>query len=438
MLRYSLVLILSISGNALWLGRKLEVKSEEHPSEDSEGFNSVTEQAKMQSVFFDFGGCLAKMPLLTKLAFDGAAQCKHVFTCNNFWANEVSLEVATGTFCFLNAYERNVPETTRTMLDAAHTNYLRHFVLPIYDLFMKRTHMESGDWDKEEISFKIQAGANSIEGGVTAPVYRPGSSNMQVDNRYDFKQYVNQQTGTDHCDGEQLSGGDQLKCMMTQVRRFYDKTGGSTNLGKVSMSTEQAAGMKETLERVHSGMALLEESHKERARALEQGPGDAANMEFGPEDDVPIPGPLEKSLTSPSRYNHAQVGLKMDGFLLTGIDPLAKCNDGSPGIYYISEGSKSKFHLHLGGGYFCYNKQNCIKRIRVSPMLGSSRGYEMQFTGSGLFDPVNGGLKVGRTPLSPTAPLMPFSVKWTLTNFRWSATRSLGKMLQEHTFVGTQ
>lgn len=391
MLRYSLVLILFIGGNALWLGRKLEVKSEE-------GSNSVTAQAKMQGVFFDFGGCLAKMPLLTKLAADGARQCKHVFSCNNFWANEVQIEVTTGSFCFLNAYERNVPQETRITMDAAHTNYLRIFVSPIWDLFMKRISMMPGNWEEQELKFKAKA-ENDIASATLKASVGPAGSNMQVDNRYDFKTYVNQQTGTDsfvqtdHCDGEQLSGGDQLKCMMTQLRRIYDKTAGSTNLGKVSMSTEQAADMKETLQRVHSGMQLLEVGHKERARALEQGPGDIRGMDFGPEDDVPIPGPLENSLSSPSRYGHAQPGLNMKGDLLTTIDPLAKCNDGSPGIYYLSEGSKEKFHLHLGGGYFCYNKQNCIKRIRASPMLGSSRGYEMSFTGSGLFDPANGGLE---------------------------------------------
>merc|ERR1711904_8175 len=78
---------------------------------------------------------------------------------------------------------------------------------------------------------------------------------------------------------------------------------------------------------------------------------------------------------------------------LTDIIPMAKCNDGSPGIYYLNKGSlPGKFHFHVAGGYFCNNPKNCRKRIRGSPMLASTKGYEQQYDGSGIFDPVLGGL----------------------------------------------
>jgi len=279
----------------------------------------------------------------------------------------------------------------RKPLDDAKNTYLKNVVSPMWGLTMQQVSMIGKDKAPSPPKAPGLPGQDKV---TEIPATKAAPPNITLPDHHgdgSHSAFVK----TDDCNDEQYSGLSQLKCMMTQTKRLFEATGGKPDFSQLLMSKEQAEAMRGQLHRLDSGLGLLEINAQEKMVALEQGPGTLEGLQFGPEDDEPIPGPLETSLINPpsvSRYSHASPGLYMPGHLLTDIDPDAKCNDGSPGIYYLAEGDKTKFHLHLGGGYFCYNPRNCRKRVRTSPMLASSMGYEMYFTGGGIFDPVNGGL----------------------------------------------
>ena len=59
---------------------------------------------------------------------------------------------------------------------------------------------------------------------------------------------------------------------------------------------------------------------------------------------------------------------------LGGVDPRARCLDGSPAVYYISEGAnRSAFVFHHQGGGWCQTLDEC--QSRAKGRLGSSRSY---------------------------------------------------------------
>jgi len=321
-----LCLTLFTGGHALWL-------TVERKTESSFDSSAV----KVKNSMFDLAACLGNQGNLKKLATEGRSICQHPFSCNNFWTLEVATEVASGSFCYYNAYERNVPADTRKTLDDAYDNYLKEVVSPQWEILMQTVSMTGNG----------------------------GSAAVQLD-----------------CNSEN-SNGDKLKCMMSQTKSLFQKHGGHPHFDKLSMSDEQAAQLREKLQRLHSGLALVDTTVQAKVDALEMGGGggDVEDMILGPEDDIPIPGPLKNSLInppSPTRYSHSQPGLKMKGRKLTDLDPRALCNDGTSGIYYMAEASKTKFHLHLGGGYFCYNGRNCRKRARKASPLVSSAGHEIE------------------------------------------------------------
>jgi len=355
-----------MGGHALWLGKKIQ--QSDHPVADqthknhSVPYESVRppHMANVGDIQFNLMQCLKDRDSLKKLADAGAQECTHVFSCNDFWANELQIEVYTNTFCFLNAYEKNTPHQMQDGIKHNYAAFLKSVVTPQWEMVMN------------SVAMKPKAG----EGSAMMPKGVEGSFS-QID-----------------CSGEQ-SIQEQFECMMKQTRKLFEKKeAGELAFGQLALSGEQTAALKDQLHRLSSGLQLHQIS-MEKMRALEQGPGDADSLDFTAADDVPIPGPMESSLINPpSEYRYGQIhpGLHMEGRDLTEIDDNARCNDGTPAIYYMKEGSRKKFHLHLGGGYFCYNARNCRKRVRMSPMMGSSAGYERHFYGVGIFDPVNGGL----------------------------------------------
>jgi hypothetical protein len=81
----------------------------------------------------------------------------------------------------------------------------------------------------------------------------------------------------------------------------------------------------------------------------------------------------------------------MKKFDLSTIEPKALCNDGSGAVMYINENSKTKWHFHMDGGFFCYDIPTCLSRAQKSTMTASSKGYEDMKNNSGMFDPHLGG-----------------------------------------------
>merc|ERR1719456_1163416 len=73
--------------------------------------------------------------------------------------------------------------------------------------------------------------------------------------------------------------------------------------------------------------------------------------------------------------------------------PEAVANDGSPGAIYMTKGTTSTYHVYWPGGYFCYNQEMCFDRCKAAPMLCSAKGWEKDVVFSGVFNPVNGGMK---------------------------------------------
>merc|ERR1719316_391597 len=50
-----------------------------------------------------------------------------------------------------------------------------------------------------------------------------------------------------------------------------------------------------------------------------------------------------------------------------------------------------KWHFHIDGGFFCYDKESCLMRAMMSATLVSTKGWEMSKNMSGMFDPHMGG-----------------------------------------------
>lgn len=71
-------------------------------------------------------------------------------------------------------------------------------------------------------------------------------------------------------------------------------------------------------------------------------------------------------------------------------DPLAVCNDGSPGIYYVRRGRPAKrdrWVIHLKGGGACSSWQECNERFRHEGRKVSSTGWGASTYEGGIFDP---------------------------------------------------
>jgi len=87
------------------------------------------------------------------------------------------------------------------------------------------------------------------------------------------------------------------------------------------------------------------------------------------------------------------VGLAVQDSIFTQnllTDPNAKCLDGTPGAYYVSEGSglnKTKFLVYFEGGGWCGDGdlastiENCY--VRSNTDLGSSKNYPKSYNLSG-------------------------------------------------------
>jgi hypothetical protein len=321
--------------------------------------------SKGNARLFDLTKCLMDVASgkMGELAWQAQQTCGHAFSCVGAFSVDNTWSLLLGTFCAMNAYEQNLaPEMTKP-INEGYLNFLHNVMIPMWEILMMMVSMVPS---KRKLEW---AGKG-------------------------FMQHAD-------CSNEE-SGEEKLICMMTHARMLFQASGGKPDFSELSMSQKQADGMKSKLERLHAGFQLLQTARSSavedrKFRALEQagGGGGPRAMYNTPEDDVPIPGPLNTSLVNPpskNKFPHVSPGLPMMAHFTADTIPEAVCNDGSSGVYYLAEGSdKTKFHFHVAGGYFCNNMKNCRKRIRGSPMLASTKGYEEQYDGSGIFDPKLGG-----------------------------------------------
>ena len=76
---------------------------------------------------------------------------------------------------------------------------------------------------------------------------------------------------------------------------------------------------------------------------------------------------------------------------LSSIDPLAVCNDGTPGAYYFSSYLNKEFEdtyiIHLPGGAQCWDQQSCETRWNSSGTFQmSSQGFKSICYKTGILD----------------------------------------------------
>jgi hypothetical protein len=71
-------------------------------------------------------------------------------------------------------------------------------------------------------------------------------------------------------------------------------------------------------------------------------------------------------------------------------DPLAVCNDGTPGAFYFAPatdaGKSQLFLVYLQGGMWCYDEPSCKLRAQQTPFLTSSDGLSKSANFGGIFD----------------------------------------------------
>lgn len=312
------------------------------------------------AMFFDITKCLIDTASgkLGSLAFQAVQACSHTFSCVGSFNIDNSLSIILGMFCALNAYEQNTPPDVAKPMDLGYVSFLNSIFIPLWQVLYDMASM-----------------------------IPTGKSFVQQD---------------DDCSAYQ-SGFKKLECMMTHTRMFAQFIGGKPDFlnFKLSKAQEELIGSK--LKGVHSSFQLLQTGGQVAAakrQELEQGQGagpvKGSKLYNSPADDVPMPGPLNTSIINPpskSRFSHVATGLPMKAQKMTEVIPEAKCGDGSSGLMYLAEGTETgKFHFHVAGGYFCNSPRVCRKRVRGSPMLASTKGYESQYDGTGVFHPTMGGL----------------------------------------------
>lgn len=335
----------------------LRLRNEKAKEKDIAQFNPLTG---------DPFSCMVKLfnGKLLQLAFEAQQTCSHTFSCVGAWSSENTMEILAGTWCASNAYQYSLPSEVTTPINKAYWTVLGYVIVPLWEIMMT----------------------------LVSLVPEKGSS-LLMTRGFNFAE-------SDRCSA-QRDVADKLKCMMAQTKMLFEASGGKPDLSELSMTENKAHQLQSKLKDLHEGLQFLqgmETTQKEKFLALEQGTDSnpVSSVYNTAADDIPIPGPLTTSLISPpsaNKYSHVAPGLKMMAIKLTDVIPEAKCNDGSSALAYVHEGTQEgKFHFHVSGGYFCNNKKNCRKRIRGSPMLGSTKGYEQQFDGSGIFDPDLGGL----------------------------------------------
>jgi hypothetical protein len=233
------------------------------------------------------------------------------------------------------------------------------------------------------------------------PEARPDEDHVKAEPDHDVREYL----ARPMCEDGDVS--EKLKCMVGKVKtRLLQVGDAEPNMN--SIPTEERQKVLDKAREVSKGMDYYSEKHfqEEQALARLREASNASASDHGKpgleelesslgKAKFTFSRPLYNGPISPDyRFPHGAVqpGLLMHALDLVDLDPMAICNDGSSGIMYLNEGTLgNKFHLHIDGGYFCWDEESCFKRARGAPFLASTKGWERTTNGSGIFDPVNGG-----------------------------------------------
>lgn len=372
---------------------------------DSKNQQLLKEEIDMAAYFSNYTKCLMVTPQLWRSSYSAASFCRvYAYSCNNLWAESFHSEVNEGIFCFIDAFEKSQTieeyEATRKM----YQTLLGTIVAPYYDMLMTNYGLMS-------------------QAQIKAARRRRKSS------------FVSLSTLVPHCsaDMEAVQIRPQLKCMIQNMKAVASGIG-TKYLPPSDLTQNQTLSLLEKMQKVterwdlvkkaedlvdfqlkgssddrpllESKRSLLEKRSQNMSTIMEK-------MMFP--GGVGTKGPLKSSLggvkymfsaaqgfvgpVSPKyryAYDHpnefTKSGLYMEAHDLIEDDPLAVCNDGTTALMYMGPNtSKTKWHFHIDGGFFCYDKMSCYQRAKMSTTLISTKGWERSKWTTGMFDPKFGG-----------------------------------------------
>lgn len=331
---------------------------------------SAQPEAKLSAeYFFDFTRCIMSLPYNEYFSYEGASFCRiNAYSCNNLWPEELHTEVSEGTFCLVNAFEQNqAPAETEAAVRMYHE--LAITIAKYYTMAMEATKYQYYD----------------VSGSSGNSIPTPDANGVA------FLQSCNTMS----------SDKLKIKCMIEELKIRLSETKNSKP-DMSNLTPTQTHRLLQTMQNLSTHTAFLQEATHVSNEMLSM-----PEVPFNTLTPLPFVSSLGKWFYSASAmqghvgpvsgvfrfsWEHVQPGLTMSKFELSTVDPRALCNDGSGAIMYMGEfTSKTKWHLHIDGGYFCFDKQTCLGRALFSPGLVSTKGWEQEKNISGMFDPHLGG-----------------------------------------------
>lgn len=368
-------------------GIRLQKRLDEKSLESTSGGSLLSKEKG--GFVFDLFQCYAGYPKLSYMAWQAASFCRvYPYSCNNLWAEDMNTEVLEGTFCVLNWWEQTGNSADVLNANVMYTQMLSQTLVPWYNMMM----------DIFAFGFKNGDGSKSHEA--------------------DLKKSLMQEIPEEYpCSSSEIAPDVRLKCMVTTVKKIVG-THDVTKLDMQNLTPEQNMHLIQRVNAMTEATSQYEESLRQASEVVQKGAGDPALEAMKAELEKRFAGvskPLKSSLggkiyrnswtqgitgrvSADARFawDHVQPSsLEMKAIELTSVDPLAVCNDGSPALMYqhvYDGGPKTKWHFHVDGGFFCYDKGSCIIRALSASTLVSTKGWERSKNMSGMFDPHLGGL----------------------------------------------
>jgi len=389
LLLVTLVLSSAMMTNGLIIKEKRAQRVQGSAGNRKDGVDAALalESRQMNATVFDLTGCLQKMPQLQYTAYEAASFCRsYMYSCNNLWPEELYSEVIEGSYCLINAFEKNTPEPQKKEQTAMFHKLASTVVEPYYAFmfdFFKYTSKKTF----------IDLSKNDVEGAPPGEGPKDKAALLQC---------------------QDASEKPKVECMIQNMKTLLSKVGKSKpDLSKLSKKQAlklfgKAKNVTDGLEKAGEAKLAFDPNNIDIGKLLEKFPklGEMGLLDTS----NPVEGPMKSSLgtlkyknsaphhTGPiapnTRYPHdaVQQGLELDIFDLSTMDERAVCNDGSAGKMYIGPTtSMTKWHFHFDGGFFCYDKKTCMERAHYSTPMVSTKGYETSKNNSGMFDPINGG-----------------------------------------------
>jgi hypothetical protein len=386
-----------------------------------EAYKAMSKEAPAEAqnkYFFDFVKCMSSMPYNEYMSYEGVSFCRiNAYSCNNLWPEELHTEVVEGTFCLINAFEYNEPiaevEQSRHMYQELVISLNKYYIQAMektayryYDAFASNGSSAPVISAEQQHPPPDTVVADTVGGGIAAQ--STGDAISTADG------HANDASHPPHSMMESCTApsSDKLKvkCMIQNMKirmsEIKDSKPDYSNL-----TPNQTHSLLKSMQDLSRHVSFIEEA-KYVSNEMVHNPSMATGT-LPDNVDTLVPKPFKTSLgkwfykTSAMQghvggisanhrfaWEHVQPGLGMTAFELTTIDPLAVCNDGSSALMFLGPAVyPTKWHLHIDGGYFCFDKQTCLGRALFSPGLVSTKGWENQKNISGMFDPKMGGFE---------------------------------------------